>query len=80
LVITVNREGQTLHYHAVDLSLFRADTTKWSAGFASAYYTGKDVRKGDEILVYVWNSGKNPAVWADNFLVKIEQHENSSTY
>jgi hypothetical protein len=72
LVITVNREGKTLHYNAVDLRTFRMDETKWSKGFASRHYSAKEIRAGDEILVYVWNSGKNPAVWADDFLVKIE--------
>jgi hypothetical protein len=72
LVITVNREGKTLHYHAVDLSLFRKDMTKWNEGFASQHYSAKEIREGDEILVYGWNSGKNPVVFADDFLVKIE--------
>jgi hypothetical protein len=72
LVITVNREGKTLHYHAVDLNLFRKDKTIWNRGFASRHFSAKEIKEGDEILVYGWNSGKNPAVYTDDFLVKIE--------
>jgi hypothetical protein len=72
LVITVNREGKTLHYHAVDLNLFQMDKTRWNKGFASSHYSAKDIKDGDEIMVYGWNSGKNQAVYSDDFLVKIE--------
>ena len=75
LVITVIREGKTLHYHVVDLNSFCRDKTKWTRGFASRHYSAKEIREGDEIVVYCWNNGKNPVVYADDFLVKIKYAE-----
>jgi hypothetical protein len=71
LVITVNRDNKTLYYHAADLREFPAGEDSWIKGFASRQFPGRDLREGDEIAVYCWNSGKNEALYLDDFRVYI---------
>jgi FtsH-binding integral membrane protein len=71
LVIAVNRKVKTVHYHAVDLKRF-SDNSGWNTGFAEQQWLRSSLRKGDEIIVYCWNSGKNEAVYLDDFIVQFE--------
>ena len=72
LVITVSRKGETIYYHAIDLSQFHTNKSGWNIGFASQQWLRSSLRKGDEIVVYCWNNGKNRSVYLDDFLVKME--------
>ena len=72
LVISVNRKGRTVHYYPVDLSQFKSVDREWNFGFASTGWLKSSLRKGDEIVVYFWNSGKNEAVYLDDFFVSIK--------
>ncbi|MBN2273722.1 MAG: hypothetical protein JXK95_05275 [Bacteroidales bacterium] len=74
LVITVNRNGKTLYYHAVDLNAFTTDKDEWNRAFTSQQYRKRNLKKGDEIVVYCWNSGKNEALYVDDFLVRTEYY------
>jgi hypothetical protein len=72
LVITINRSNKTLYYLGIDLDKFCLNDRGWNKGFASQYYPESTLKKGDEIVVYCWNNGKNKAFYIDDFLVKIE--------
>jgi hypothetical protein len=72
LVITVNRKNETLYYQAINLDIFCKEETVWNKGFTSLQLQRATLKKGDEILVYCWNSGKNKALYIDDFMVRIE--------
>lgn len=71
LVITLIRKGTTIKYHALDLRQYEADARGWKTGFTSAEISSRQMKRGDELLVYCWNSGKNEAIFIDNFRVKL---------
>lgn len=71
LVITLKREGKTLVYKSVDLGSFDSESSGWKRGFALATIPAKIPEKGDEILVYGWNSGKNERLYLDDIKVSI---------
>lgn len=73
LVITLSRNGKNRRYHSVDLEQFDTDANGWRTGFAFQEFSSQILRRGDEIMVYCWNSGKNELIFLDNFMVKIEQ-------
>lgn len=72
LVVAVNRNQQTVHYHAIHLVEYDLQPKTWNIAFTSQYYQHHKLRKGDEIVVYAYNSGKNNQLYIDDFLVKIE--------
>ena len=81
LVITVNRKDKALLYHAVNLDDFCINKNGWNKGIALMHIPGNILEAGDELLVYCWNSGLNPAVYIDDFQVFIEKKdENNSPY
>jgi hypothetical protein len=73
LVITLSRNGKNRRYHSVDLQQFDTDVNGWRTGFAYQEFRPGILRRGDEIMVYCWNSGKNELILLDNFMVRIEQ-------
>jgi hypothetical protein len=72
LVITVSRKGETVHYHSIDMRQFHTNKSGWNIGFASQQWLKSSLRKGDEIMVYCWNNGKNAVINLDDFSVSIE--------
>ncbi len=72
LVVTVIRNQRTIHYHAIHLVDYDLQPKAWNMAFTSQYYQHYKLRKGDEIVVYAYNSGKNSQLFIDDFLVKIE--------
>jgi len=72
LVITVDRNGKTVHYHAVELNEFNDQEPDWNTGFTARQFLKSILRKGDQIVVYCWNSGKNETIYLDDFIVKVE--------
>ena len=79
LVITVNRKEKTLLYHSVNLDQFITGKTGWNKGMALFRFPGKILEEGDELVIYCWNSGKNPALYTDDFQIIIKwRNENNS--
>jgi hypothetical protein len=72
LVINVNRRGEAVYYHALDLNQYCYDQEGWNVGLASYRWLKSSLKKGDEIVVYCWNKGKNEAIYLDDFLVSLE--------
>ncbi len=72
LVVTIIRNQQTIHYHTIHLVEYDLQPKTWNIAFTSQYYQHHKLRKGDEIVVYAYNSGKNNQLYIDDFLVKIE--------
>ncbi len=72
LVISVNRNHKTLHYHAINLKQYYNNKEAWNTGFTSQKWLRSSLREGDEIVVYCWNKGKNETVYLDDFYVKVE--------
>ncbi|HEX2396471.1 MAG TPA: hypothetical protein VHI78_14075 [Bacteroidales bacterium] len=71
LVISVSRKDRTIYYDAVDLENFNGNGERWNTGFMSKSFLKSSIRKGDELIVYCWNSGDSKALYLDDFFIKV---------
>jgi hypothetical protein len=71
LVIAVNRKGKNKYYYAGDIRMYARGPENWNTGIATQQWLKSSLRTGDKILVYCWNSGKNEALYLDDFSVRI---------
>lgn len=74
LVISISRNGRTIFYDSVDLENFRSIKEGANTVFISKTLLKSSLRKGDQLNVYCWNSGKNEAIYLDDFIVKVNDH------
>jgi hypothetical protein len=71
LVISINRHEEAQYYHALDLRQYCSNQEDWNIGFASFRWLRSSLKRGDEIVVYCWNKGKNEAILLDDFTIRI---------
>jgi hypothetical protein len=67
LVISVNRKGKSLFYKATPLNQFSNGRNEWNTAFAYDEWLRSSLRKGDELVVYCWNKGRNSNLQLKNF-------------
>jgi hypothetical protein len=71
LVISVNRKGKSLFYKATPLNQFINDRNEWNTAFAYDEWLRSSLRKGDELVVYCWNKGRNSKLQLKNMKIEI---------